>query len=884
MDSIPERYAGVVSSAGSPRGWRGWPVQRWRAACTALLLVAGPLGAAPLYVRAGATGTADGSSWANAYTDLQAAIEAAAAVASAAAPVDIWVAAGTYRPTSWPNGGGDAERAKHFALRNHVALYGGFPASGDPTLADRDPAANLSLLSGDIGVAGDASDNCYHVFHHTGALNGSAAIHGFTLSGGNANGAGWPHDVGGGMLDRLDCSPTLTDCRFVGNSAQSNGGGMLNLNGSSPTLTRCLFTGNSSQNYGAGMYNQNYSSPTLTRCTFSGNTARQLGGGMHNLDTSSPTLTDCVFAGNSVSLNSGGGMAIGPSSAPTLTNCLFVGNSANNEGGGLFAWSSTPTLTNCTFAGNSARSEGGGVASNGASLSLANCILWGNSGGTGDEAWSGFGGTLQITYSCVAGGYAGEGNVAAAPAFADAGLPAGADGIYGTADDGLRLLPGSPCIDAANGAVAPAVDRLGVARYDDLGTANTGVGTPPYADMGAYEFPTNSPRDQTITFDPLPSRTLGEAPFALSASATSGLPVSFASSDHAVATVAGETVTLRGAGTCVITASQAGDPAWRAAPPVAQNLVVDLPVFTVTFDTGEHGTRCGGGELLQRVPYGQAAVAPELELEMAWLFTGWSADIAVVTRDLTVTALYRAALFVEPNAPHGHFLATAGGSDAVGGQAIWDFTGSYATSLARAKDVTTDPLTLQLVHDSQGRVTGTGAYTFAAAPPLPLVVKGAVQGLGGVVTMKLSAAGRQGTSALKVVLTLTLEPDRSRLAGLAVVKGNSGATAVAFTSAVLLSLPEPMDGAWSLEFAGLATSARDKVTGAAFLLLANGVGYPLVVRGALVGETAVLSLAGNGLGAAAKGIQMRATIRPLEGEQAVLQKLSARLYGQSLIW
>jgi hypothetical protein len=55
----------------------------------------------------------------------------------------------------------------------------------------------------------------------------------------------------------------------------------------------------------------------------------------------------------------------------------------------------------------------------------------------------------------------------------------------GAAD--FRLNPHSPGIDAGNGDAAPSTDILGNGRVDDLSFANTGAGTPPYTDMGAYE-------------------------------------------------------------------------------------------------------------------------------------------------------------------------------------------------------------------------------------------------------------------------------------------------------------------------------------------------------------------------------------------------------------
>ena len=79
---------------------------------------------------------------------------------------------------------------------------------------------------------------------------------------------------------------------------------------------------------------------------------------------------------------------------------------------------------------------------------------------------------------------------------------------------------------------------------------------------------------QSIGFAALAHKQLGDAPFVLAASSSSGLPVAFASSDSSVATVSGSTVTVKGEGTCTITASQAGDGNFAAAAGVNQPLVV----------------------------------------------------------------------------------------------------------------------------------------------------------------------------------------------------------------------------------------------------------------------------------------------------------------------
>lgn len=190
--------------------------------------------------------------------------------------------------------GGFGEHHKSFQMANGVAIYGGFdPSLGDVAWEDRDWVNNRAILSGDIGVEGDAADNSYHVFYHPGDLDSTAILDGFTITGGNADG-NWPHGYCGGMHNHAS-SPTLTNCTFEANSAGIAGGGMYSKS-SSPTLTNCTFERNQAI-WGSGMYNSHNCSPTLTNCTFAGNQA-EWGGGMSNWDSSSPTLTNCILRGD----------------------------------------------------------------------------------------------------------------------------------------------------------------------------------------------------------------------------------------------------------------------------------------------------------------------------------------------------------------------------------------------------------------------------------------------------------------------------------------------------------------------------------------------------------------------------------------------------------
>ncbi len=87
---------------------------------------------------------------------------------------------------------------------------------------------------------------------------------------------------------------------------------------------------------------------------------------------------------------------------------------------------------------------------------------------------------------------------------------------------------------------------------------------------------------QTINFTALTPVTYGSASFNLNAIASSGLTVSYASSNTAVATITGNTVTVIGAGSTTITASQAGNSSYSSATDVTQTLTVNKKALTIS--------------------------------------------------------------------------------------------------------------------------------------------------------------------------------------------------------------------------------------------------------------------------------------------------------------
>ncbi|MFH1194402.1 MAG: right-handed parallel beta-helix repeat-containing protein [bacterium] len=439
-----------------------------------------------IYVDADVSGGSNnGTSWANAYTSLQAALD------NAVSTNQIWVANGTYYPSIEVGGAGN--RYKTFQMKDGVAIYGGFAGSEDE-ITDRTNygigEANETILSGDLSGNDNYSvspwtgtdENCYHVIFNPSGLTTSAVLDGFTIKGGYADfyNESNPYFFMGGGIYNASSSPTISNCSFINNYGYY-GGGIYNLTGSG-AINNCIFTNNTALYNGAGLFNYGESSLAVSGCIFDNNTASDAGGGIAVWSNSNSTITDCIFRKNSAVY--GGGAWINQSPVE-IVNCLFSGNTAT-YGGGIEINDCASVVFNCTFGGNSAVSSGGGIYNSSASPIVTNSIFWGNFK-TGDLSVSEiYGGTVSnFSYCCIQGGsgtYTGIGNIFVDPAFFDAD---GTDNIFGTSDDDFSLRNSSPCIGAGTNTGASANDILGVAR-----------GNPP--DMGAYENSLNSPTTQII--------------------------------------------------------------------------------------------------------------------------------------------------------------------------------------------------------------------------------------------------------------------------------------------------------------------------------------------------------------------------------------------------
>jgi gliding motility-associated-like protein len=152
--------------------------------------------------------------------------------------------------------------------------------------------------------------------------------------------------------------------------------------------------------------------------------------------------------------------------------------------------------------------------------------------------------------------------------------------LIATASSGLGMTYSS-----SNMAVAIAAGN--VLTFLGLGTSDITAyqaGNATYAPVRYVKTLTVSQDDQIITFNTLPAKTYLDADFSPGASASSGLPVSYTSDNPAVASIISGNIHIAGAGTAVITASQAGNPLWNPAPDVPRTLTVSKASQTITFN------------------------------------------------------------------------------------------------------------------------------------------------------------------------------------------------------------------------------------------------------------------------------------------------------------
>lgn len=423
------------------------------------------------YVDIAATGSNNGSSWANAYNNLD---DAIAAAHSNSLIDTILVAQGTYRPGV--NIGVQPRDKAFLFTRDGLAVLGGYPTGG----GSRDIVNFPTILSGDIGTLNNAGDNAYHVLVAINAaatpLSSSLVIDGFIVTQGNADEQSALNTYGeyiarsnGAGLMTFNTDVTIANCTFDDNHAVY--GGAIFAQNSNALISTCTIKNNSAELNGGGIDNVN-SGLTITGCSFKNNQA-DVGGAIATHSGTGQTVVNSIFAGNSC-INWGGATFNNDFSITSYVNCLFFGNKAS-AGGAIYNFdNSSPTFTNCTFSGNA----GDGVMVNylNSNPQINNSIIYGNSSNIITLGNSNY----TLSHSLVQGATStANGNLngnTTNPLFVAA--PSHSTAPFSTGGD-YQLQLGSPCINSGNNAYVPAgvdVDLNGNPRIDN-GTV----------DMGAYE-------------------------------------------------------------------------------------------------------------------------------------------------------------------------------------------------------------------------------------------------------------------------------------------------------------------------------------------------------------------------------------------------------------
>jgi parallel beta-helix repeat protein len=252
-----------------------------------------------IYVDCDATGGPNGSSWPNAYTDIQDALNDPCL----AYGDEIWVAEGVYKPT-----------LTRFLLVDGVEMYGGF-AGDETSLEERDYEQNKTYLSGDLGGGNQSS----RIVLTNNGVGAATILDGFEITGGYRG------------IYSYQSEEIISNCVISGNSGDG-----IYCDGSGPAIDSCIIEDNGQD----GINPDQSSSVAITSCIIRNNGAD----GIYYLNAGSS-----IVANNWIHHNGSNGIKFADSGAASVRNNTIVYNSQK----GVYRNQGTaPEISNCILWGN----------------------------------------------------------------------------------------------------------------------------------------------------------------------------------------------------------------------------------------------------------------------------------------------------------------------------------------------------------------------------------------------------------------------------------------------------------------------------------------------------------------------------------------------------
>ena len=299
---------------------------------------------AQIFVDKESKGLNDGSSWQNAFTTIQAALD------QAEESVQVWIAHGTYLP-----GDSGDPISSTFRVSKGVQLYGGF-AGTESHLSDRIPKKFPTILSGDLkqdDITDDfevnRTDNVLTIMHVENNTSSKPLIDGFTFIGGHAaEDVEYNAQSQGGALF-LFSPAIIRNCTFLQNYSGLRGGAIFyrdsisSDNVSKLVIERCQFENNRST-YGGAInirsLNNKLDTVQVRNSRFTNNRSKTYGGGIVLFlasDNSVMLVDSCHFIQNTSNVSMGGiyGLSFGESSSLIVKNSTFEKNDAHKFAGAI---------------------------------------------------------------------------------------------------------------------------------------------------------------------------------------------------------------------------------------------------------------------------------------------------------------------------------------------------------------------------------------------------------------------------------------------------------------------------------------------------------------------------------------------------------------------